>query len=75
VGSELRADSGRHPAPIDSNGDGMIELSELVRHVQSVVPNVAAGLVRAATPEPILGKQSARFGSHGEDFVLARRLP
>ncbi len=58
----------------DGNGNGLIELSELVRHVQSAVPQVAAGLVRAATSEPVYGKQAARFGSRGEDFVLARRL-
>jgi hypothetical protein len=46
----------------DSNGNGTIELSELVRHVQSVVPKVAAGMVRAATQEPVTGKQAARFG-------------
>ncbi len=58
----------------DTNGNGLIELSELVRHVQSVVPNVAAGMVRAATTEPVFGKQAARFGSRGEDFALAHRL-
>ena len=58
----------------DTNGNGLIELSELVRHVQSVVPKVAAGVVRAATPEPVLGKQAARFGSQGEDFAVAQRL-
>jgi hypothetical protein len=58
----------------DTNGNGAIELSELVRHVQSVVPRVAEGLARAATSEPVLGKQTARFGSRGEDFVVARRL-
>jgi uncharacterized caspase-like protein len=58
----------------DANGNGLIELSELVRHVQSVVPKVASGLVRAATSEPVLGNQTARFGSRGEDFALARRL-
>ena len=58
----------------DTNGNGLIELSELVRHVQSVVPKVAAGMVRAATSEPVFGKQAARFGSRGEDFALAQRL-
>jgi hypothetical protein len=43
----------------DSNGNSLIELSELVGHVQSVVPKVAAGLVRAAAREPVLGKQTA----------------
>ena len=61
----------------DANGNGTIELSELVRHVQSMVPKIAAdlgGAGRAATSEPVFGKQAARFGSRGEDFALARRL-
>jgi hypothetical protein len=58
----------------DSNGNGFIELSELVRHVQSVAPAVAKGLVRAGTPEPVLGQQAARFGSRREDFAVAKRL-
>jgi uncharacterized caspase-like protein len=61
----------------DSNGNGLIELSELVAHVQDVVPKVAAdlgGQGRAATSEPIYGKQVARFGSRGEDFVVGHRL-
>ena len=48
----------------DSNGNGLIELSELVRHVQDVVAKVAAdlgGKGRAATSEPEWGKQAARF--------------
>jgi WD40 repeat protein len=61
----------------DANGNGTIELSELVRHVQSMVPKIAAdlgGAGRAATSEPVFGKQAARFGSRGEDFAVARRL-
>ena len=61
----------------DVNGNGTIELSELVRHVQSMVPKIAAdlgGAGRAASSEPVFGKQSARFGSRGEDFAVARRL-
>jgi WD40 repeat protein len=61
----------------DANGNGTIELSELVRHVQSMVPKIAAelgGAGRAATSEPVFGNQTARFGSRGEDFALARRL-
>jgi WD40 repeat protein len=49
----------------DANGNGLIELSELVSHVQSAVPRIAK---RAGD------QQAARFGSRGEDFVLARRL-
>ena len=55
----------------------LIELSELVRHVQSVVPKIAAdmgGAGRAATAEPVWGQQAARFGSRGEDFAVAQRL-
>jgi hypothetical protein len=74
----------------DTNGDGLIALSELVRHVQRVVPGLAArtvkhpaqlaGDLRASTSgtetmlEPVLGQQTPRFGSRGEDFVLVRRL-
>lgn len=61
----------------DSNGNGIIELSELVRYVQSVVPKIAAnmgGAGRAATSEPVWGQQAARFGSRGEDFALVQRL-
>ena len=39
----------------------LIGLSELMPHVQGVVPKVAAGIVPDATPEPVLGKQAARF--------------
>lgn len=63
----------------DRNGNGVIELSEIVAHVQAQVPGLAAKLKRegraasvVATPE--YGKQSARFGSRGEDFALVRRL-
>jgi uncharacterized caspase-like protein len=63
----------------DRDGNGTIELSELVAHVQDKVPKIAVKLngrgvaaiaVRGSTGEA----QSARFGSKGEDFVLARRL-
>jgi hypothetical protein len=61
----------------DSNGNGTIELSELVRHVQSVVPKIAAelgGKARAATAEPVFGKQHVRSGLRGADFAVAHRL-
>jgi Caspase domain len=61
----------------DTNGDDLIELSELVSHVQTVVPKVAAemgGRGRAAASAPVWGKQAARFGSRGDDFAVARRL-
>lgn len=64
----------------DSNGNGAIELSELVAHVQTRVPQLAAdkgGAGRTITSSPVLdpGQQSARFGSRGEDFTLVDRLP
>jgi uncharacterized caspase-like protein len=64
----------------DRNGNGMIELSELVAHVQSLVPKLAAdlggiGLAATRIAEPATAdKQTARFGSRGEDFVFAGRL-
>ena len=59
----------------DANGNGLIELSELAAHVQTVVPKIAAGIVvRAATSGPATGAQAARFGSRGEDFAVAKRL-
>jgi WD40 repeat protein len=60
----------------DANGNGTIELSELAAHVQSVVPKVAAGVViRAAASAPPSVRQAARFGSRGDDFPVAKRLP
>jgi len=63
----------------DTNGDSQIQLSELVAHVQRVVPALAAklgglGRAAAAVPEPVFGQQTARFGSRGEDYALANRL-
>ena len=61
----------------DINGNGLIELSELVIYVQSVVPKIAAkmgGTGRATTARATDNRQTARFGSRGEDFVVARRL-
>jgi hypothetical protein len=61
----------------DRNGNGLIEFSELVGHVQNVVPNIAAkggSRGRALASEAQWEKQSARFASRGEDFVVARRL-
>lgn len=67
----------------DTNGNGTIELSELVAHVQHVVPKISAdlqGIGRAAiattrSSSPVAAPQSARFGSRGEDFSLVGRLP
>jgi uncharacterized caspase-like protein len=62
----------------DTNpANGTIELSELVAHVQSVVPELAAkygGTARGETAAT-LSRQTARFGSRGEDFAVASKLP
>ena len=61
----------------DRNGNGKIELSELVAHVQSEVPALAArlgGQGRSATATPVFGRQSARFGSRGGDFSLVEKM-
>jgi hypothetical protein len=57
----------------------MIELTELVGHVQALVPKLAAqlggeGQAAVAASEPVFGQQTPRFGSHGEDFVVVNRL-
>jgi hypothetical protein len=62
-----------------SNGDGLIELSELVAHVQSTVPRISEelnGIGRAAIAVRGSGdeRQSAHFGATGGDFPVARRL-
>jgi uncharacterized caspase-like protein len=61
----------------DSNGNGLIELSELVSHVQGAIPKIVSdkgGSGQAVTSSTDWDKQAARFGSRGEDFVVARRL-
>jgi uncharacterized caspase-like protein len=63
----------------DANGDGVIELSELVTHVQNTVPKISEelnGRGRAAVAARGVSsyRQSARFGSTGGDFELVRRL-
>jgi WD40 repeat protein len=63
----------------DRNGNGYIELSELVAHVQDKVPMIAArlngrGRAAVATRGSTDDRQSARFGSRGEDFALVRQL-
>ena len=66
----------------DSNGNKLIELSELVAYVQDQVPKLAAKLGGVGTTKSALGgataisdiRQQARFGSRGEDFVLVGRL-
>jgi WD40 repeat protein len=67
----------------DRNGNGTIELSELAAYVQDAVPELAAalgGAGRAAAAVPRSAGtedsgQTARFGSHGEDFTLVQKLP
>jgi len=61
----------------DRNGDGLIEVSELADHVESLVPKlVAGGEARAAIARgPTKATQSAHFGSTGGDFALVKRLP
>ena len=69
----------------DTNGNGTIELSELVAHVQNVVPTISAelsgagrgtvGISGSVETAPDRYRQAARFGSRGEDFTLMRRLP
>ncbi len=67
----------------DSNGNGLIELSELVMHAQGLVPKFSAELSGGGSEKGIAvvamrgfndDKQSAHFGSTGEDFALVRRL-
>jgi hypothetical protein len=63
----------------DTNGNGIIQLSELVAQVQKTVPGVAAKLGelgRTVTrSEPAFGVQTPRFGSARGDFALVKRLP
>ena len=62
----------------DTNANGTIELSEVVTHVQTLVPKLAEGLGgRGRTAIAVAGsttveRQTARFGSRGEDFTLVR---
>ena len=63
----------------DRNGNGTIELSELVAHVQDQVPTISAklngrGRAAVAAQRSADDRQTARFGSRGEDFVIVRRL-
>ncbi len=62
----------------DINRNGVIELSELAAHVQDLVPALSAeleGRGRAVNvAPPAANRQSARFGSRGEDFPFVTRL-
>jgi hypothetical protein len=60
----------------DFNGNGLIELSELVGHVQTLVPKLAqemGGFARTTGSMSVSAseRQTARFGSSGGDFVIA----
>ena len=69
----------------DTNNNGKIELTELVAHVEKRVPELVAELGRARRRGQghdrdrrarVAGdKQSAHFGSTGEDFAIVARLP
>ncbi len=69
----------------DTNNNGKIELTELAAHVQRRVPELVAelgeggGTVKGAAVVAMRGaegdKQSAHFGSTGEDFAVVARLP
>lgn len=61
----------------DTNGNGLIELSEIVAHVQTRVPQLSeelGGMGRAAIAgtAQVFDLQTARFGSHGEDLCCLR---
>lgn len=69
----------------DANNNGQIELSELAAYTERRVPELAkelheyGGVVKGIAITAMRGakgsKQSAHFGSTGEDFTLAARLP
>lgn len=61
----------------DANSDGAVSVSELVAHVQNLVPRLIKDpRVRAEVMRrgPIGGSQSVRFGGRGEDFAFVHRL-
>jgi WD40 repeat protein/uncharacterized caspase-like protein len=63
----------------DTNGDGLIELSELSAHVESTVPKISAEMNGRGAAEVIAElvtepHQTAHFGYMGGDFPVARRL-
>lgn len=55
----------------DTNGNGLIELSELAAHVQNAVPRISMEFSGTLSKDD---RQTARFGWTGGDFVLVRRL-
>jgi WD40 repeat protein len=63
----------------DSNGDGLIELSELAAHVENTVPKISVemngrGVAEVLTQIVKEDRQTAHFGSTGSDFPVVRRL-
>jgi WD40 repeat protein len=64
----------------DTNGNGLIELSELATHVQNTVPKISAEMNGRGIAEVLTqlltkqDRQRAHFGSTGDDFPLVRRL-
>jgi uncharacterized caspase-like protein len=61
----------------ETSQDGLIMLSALVAHVQDLVPKLVKDKEKREallSRGPAGGVQSARFGSHGEDFPFVRRL-
>jgi uncharacterized caspase-like protein len=64
----------------DTNGDGLIELSELATHVQNTVPKISAEMNGRGIAEVLThvlmkeDRHTAHFGSTGADFALVRRL-
>jgi WD40 repeat protein len=64
----------------DTNGDGLIELSELATHVQNTVPKISAEMNGRGIAEVLTqlllkeDRQTAHFGSTGGDFALVQRL-
>jgi WD40 repeat protein len=69
----------------DTNANGTIEVTELAAYVERRVPEIFAELkakgwvvkgVAMAAPRGVgEDAQSARFGSKGEEFIIAKRLP
>ncbi len=64
----------------DTNGDGLIQLSELAAYVEDMVPKLSAkregqGRAAVAMAGATGGAQSAHFGTTGGDFAIVRRLP
>jgi WD40 repeat protein len=63
----------------DTNHNGMIELSELIAHVQTLVPKLArelggSGRTAIAVAGSTPFDQTPRLGSRGEDFSIVHRL-